>query len=209
MPSDPERYLSVGDLEDELPFSPSAFDVDNTETNADGNTDWDNLLQRLLDEESDRIEQMASTLFVQTETSATLYGDEDTVGDDLPLPDRPVVDVASIGVDGDPLEVGTDVRVRETHVELLDDAAIYSWPDGPIEVTWTYGYDAVPGDVRDGLVRLVRSRLERIQSDGLESEGLPTGQSASYRPPEEIVAAVADDVGGYSPPSYFGGTMVI
>ena len=210
MSTDPERYLSVSDLRDELPFSPEkAFGIDDTETDADGNTDWDNLLERLLDEESDRVERFDGTLFVETETSETLYGDEDTVDDDLLLPDRPVTDVVSVDADGEALEVGTDVRVRETHVELLDAAPIYSWPDGAIEVTWTYGYSEVPGDVRDAIVRLVRSRLERIQSDGLESESLPTGQSASYRPPEDVIRGAKETVSQYRPPSYFSGAMVI
>ena len=43
---DPERYVSLESLTDELPFSEAAFDVD----------DYDALLERLVDQESERIE---------------------------------------------------------------------------------------------------------------------------------------------------------
>lgn len=167
------------------------------------------MLKRLLDEESGRVEGFVGTVFEETETNTTLYGNEDVVDDDLLLPDRPVVDVASIDADGTTLEAGADVRVRETHLELRDGAPIREWPDGPVEVEYSYGYDSAPGAVRDAIVRLVRSRLERIKSDGLESESLPTGQSASYRPPEEVMAAAAAAVEEHHPPSYFGGAQVI
>lgn len=202
-------YLPLAELKRELPFSSDAFDVDDETEDGNGMTEWDRLLERLLDQEADRIDRYAETRFVETETSATLYGDEAADGDDLPLPNRPVVSVTSIDADGTALDVATDVRVRETHVELLDDAPISNWPSGPIAITWTYGYSSVPGPVQDGLVRLVRSRLDRIQSDGLKSESLPSGQSASYRPPEEVLTTVAWTVAEYRPDSYGSGTMVI
>lgn len=106
---DPDRYVSVSELEAELSFTHRALQVDQTE--------WEKLLRRLLDEESERVESGA-------------YAGRTWAGDD------------------------------------------------------------VPGPIRDGVIRLVRSRLERIQSDGLSQETLPTGQSATYRPPEHVKADV-------------------
>lgn len=111
----PERYVTVGQLESELSFTNRALQADESE--------WAELLRRLLDEESERIESASY--------AARTWG-------------------------------------------------------GP----HTSGTDDVPGPIRDGVIRLVRSRLERIQSDGLAQETLPTGQSASYRPPEDVRADV-------------------
>ena len=115
MPDDPERYVSLEELEEELPFSEAAFSV----------ADWSGLLERLLDEESERVE-----------------------GDDY---------------------VG----------RTWDDAA------------------DVPGPVKHGIIRLVRSRLEQIKSDGLDSESGPTGQSVTYRPPEAVRRDVQSMVAKY------------
>jgi hypothetical protein len=209
--SDPERYLNVATLEDEIAYRPEALGVDDEVGDGEDVSDWEQLLQRFLDEESDRIEgpNYADTRFVPTTTTATLYGDTAAVGDDLLLRERPVRSVTSIDADGTALDVDTDVRVRETHVQLLEAAPLTSWPDGPITVEWEYGYEEPPGEVIDALVRLVRSRLDRIQTDGLESESLPSGQSASFRPPEEIRADVRRTVAQYEPDSYHSGAMVI
>lgn len=209
--SDPERYLSVAALEDEIAYRPEALGIDDTTSDGEEMSDWEQLLQRLLDEESDRIEgpNYAGTRFVPTTTSATLYGDTAAVDDDLLLRERPVRSVTSINADGTTLDVDTHVRVWETHVTLLKDAPINGWPDGPITIEWEYGLDEPPGDVVDAVVRLVRSRLDRIQTDGLESESLPSGQSASFRPPEAIRADVRRTVARYEPDSYHSGAMVV
>lgn len=210
--TNPERYLTVDELRAEVAVRPEAYGLDDSATDDNGDTEFDRRLKEWLDDESERIEsaKYAGTRFVQTSTTVTVYGDEAAVGDDLPLPERPIVDVTSIDADGTALEPGVDVEIRETHLVLLDDAPIFSWPDGSIEVTYTYGFDSVPGPVRDGLVRLVRSRLERIMGDGVTSESVPSGQNTTYRPPEQIRADVRASVATYRPETYGSdGAMVI
>ena len=112
---DAERYVSQDELEAELSFDPDAFPAD----------DWDDLVTRLLAQESERVE-------------------------------------------------GPDYANRE-------------WDDA----------DDVPGPVFDGIVRLVRSRLQRIKADGVESESTVSGQSLSYRPPEAVRADVQSAVSKY------------
>ena len=112
--SDPERYVTTDALQDELPFDEAAFPTID---------DWAGLLERLLDEESERIE-------------------------------------------------GSDYADR------------------------TFDED-VPGPVKDGVIRLVRSRLDRIKTDGLETESLSDGSSYGYRPPEAVRADVRSAVAKY------------
>ena len=197
---DPERYLSVDALEDELGFDGDTFDVDN----------WPDLLERLLDEESERIESQdfADTAFVEIETTERVYGGV-VDGTDLLLGNRPVVDVSSIELPNvDETVEPDDVWAATTHLELLGDADFDAWPE-LVSVEYTYGLDHVPGPVRDALVRLVRARLERIRADGVESEAMPSGQSVTYRPSADILDEVRDDLEEYRPGGYFGGTIVI
>lgn len=128
MSDDAERYVSLEELKEELPFRPSAFpEID----------DYDATLERFLDEESERIEG--------------------------------------------------------------DDYAGRTWDSDEV----------VPGPVKHGIARLVRSRLEQIKSDGIESESLPSGQSATYRPPEEVRRGVRSAVRKYRPEDDNSGAMVI
>lgn len=121
---DPDRYVSLEELHEEIVYAPRSFNLEESE--------YDTLLTRLLDEESERIE---SDVFAGR----------------------------TWGLDSSP-----------------DDAA-------------------VPGPVKDGVVRLVRSRLDRIQADGVESESLSSGQSASFRPAAEIRRDVRQTVSEYRP----------
>jgi hypothetical protein len=213
---DPERYLTVERLRRELATTPEARLLNDEEEDADGMTEYDRVLKEYLDEESARIEgeEYADARFVETTSTSTVFESEavDGNGKDLVLPNRPLVDVTSIDLlDSDATITVDDVRVRETHLAILDSADVYSWPRGAIEVTYTHGYDEVPGPVVDALVRLVRSRLERRTTDGVESESVPSGQSATYRPPEAIISSVQSTVSQYRPDSYgsSGGAMLI
>lgn len=200
--SEEPSYLKVEKVTDELPFKPAAFEL--------GNDDFETLVSRLIAEEERRAEDIADTKFEETSTTATLY-DGDRVRDDgevLLLPEIPIQSVTSVTSDGETLDVDEDVRVRETHLRLLSSAPVNRWGD-EVEVGWSYGHTELPRPARDAIIRLVRSRLERVKSDGLESESLPTGQSASYRPPEEILSAAAATIRGYRPDTYDGGMMVI
>lgn len=204
-----ERYVPLVDLKDEIPFAADAYQLNSGE--------WDALLTRLLDEESSRVEssEYADTRFTTTQTSRTWRGNANLANGrmDLILPERPIQSVESVIQDGDELtEDGDYVVLDETHLRVLPDAEITRWTDKidmPLTVEWTYGFEEPPGDIRDAVIRLVRSRLERIKSDGLGSESMPTGQSADYRPPEEIHADVKNIVGKHKPPSYSGGGYCI
>ena len=209
-----DRYVDPSDVRQEIVATADAFGFE-TET------EFLELVDRLVDEESSRIESadFADTTFVPTETTQLVDADEAVEGDDLVLGRTPLVSVASIDFldddDADPVDVDSDIRVHETHVQLLDEDAdgndvdLNRWPDGWYEVEYTYGYDEVPGPVVDAIVRLVRSRLARIDADGVDSETLPTGQSVSYRPPERLLASVSRTMQRYRPPTYDSGAMVI
>lgn len=209
--ADPERYLTATALERELPFGPADLQIDDTTEDADGNTAWDNLLLDVLERESSRIEGWADTTFATLEETESFGRPEHVPQRDLPLPDRPVQSVASVTVDGTALTEAEDYAIEATHLVLLDGASIRSWPTGyrPVDVTWTYGHDGVPGPVEDGLVRLCRNAVERVQTDGLESESTGDGASYNYRLPTAVQNEVQAVISDYSSPSYYSGAQVI
>jgi len=212
VPTDPERYLNAEELQRELPFGPYDLQIDDETTDAAGNTDWDNLLLDVLGRESDRVDEWASTTFVTETSTEELARPEHVPRRDLPLPARPIHSVATISVDDEgELTQGDDFAVEPTHLVLLEDADISAWPTDyrSIEAEWTHGHDAVPGEVADALVRLCRNAIERIKTDGLESESTGDGASYSYRLPSDVKAEAASAIGAHEAPSYYGGAAVI
>lgn len=121
---DPERYVTLNELGNEVSYEAQSFRMPESEYN--------DLLTRLLDEESERIE---GEFF-----AARTWEQEGSPDDDPP-----------------------------------------------------------PGPVKDGIIRLVRSRLDRIQSDGVESESTTSGHSTTFKPSAEIMEQVAAAVGEFRP----------
>lgn len=196
-------YLTPAALERELPFGAADIGVDSTE--------WADLLQTVIARESARIDGWADTSFAATTASASLARPAHVPTQDLPLPKRPVQSVQSVTADGTTLTEESDYTIAATHLVLSDDAAIDAWPTAyrSVTVEWTYGHDGVPGPVEDALVRLCRNAIERIQTDGLESEATGDGASYTYRLPAAVKADVHGDVTDHAVPSYHGGVMVI
>lgn len=120
----PERYVTLVELREEVVYGSHSFRL--------SDADYDDLLTRILDEESERME---GEFF-----AARTWEQEDSPDDDPP-----------------------------------------------------------PGPVKDGIIRLVRSRLDRIQSDGIASESTTSGHSSTFRPSAEIMEQVASAVGEYRP----------
>lgn len=207
----PFPYVTQAELERELPFSAADFGIDDTETDADGNTAWDNLLTDLLEREAQRVEGWIGATFELTSVSEDLDG---SGSDEQPLPNRPVQSVSSLSVDTrtgtETLDPSTDIYVADTHLELLEDAPIDVFPDRTrnVSVTYEHGYDGAPAPVREGIIRLVRKALDMIETDGVtqESEG---SFSYTYQPPSTVRAAVRSEVTEFDPPSYYGGAAIL
>ena len=121
---DPDRYVDLPTVKQEIVYSPDVFDMDTVE--------WDDLLERLIGEESERVE-------------SDRYAN----------------------------------RVWDPHPDAPDD-------------------DDVPSPVTDGIIRLVRSRLDAIQLDGVSQESID-GQSSTFRPSSEIRDEVRRSVAPYRP----------
>ena len=206
----PAPYVSQSELERELPFGAADLGVDDTTEDSDGNTDWDNLLTDLLEREAEWLEEQLGTTFERTTVTESVSRPDHVDGQDLPLPERPIADVNSVTIDGDTLS-GGNYAVEDTHLVLLDGASRRKWPTdyGAIDVEWTYGFDGAPGPVREAIVRLVRNALERIKTDGLETEATGDGASYSYRLPSDVRAAAKGTASEYEAPSYYGGAGVL
>ena len=98
---------------------------------------------------------------------------------DLILPARPVTS-ASVSLGG-VVEVASD----DPADPLLLDGRLGiltrrgGWPDGPVKVTWTYGYDAPP----EGIVDVVLERAAHIAEDLGIYASISTGSlSETYAP---------------------------
>lgn len=193
-------YLTVGELERELPFDERSFGLD-------GAT-WANLLTDVRARVEDQVEQWTDAPFEARTASETLHGSR-ADGDALPLPRRPVISVQSVVADGESLDLTTDVEVTETHIELRDAAPIDRWPRGRynVAVEWTYGFQEVPGPVEDAIIRLVRNALDNIETDGLQSES-EDQISYTYRTPASVKAEARAQVQQYAAPSYGSGVYM-
>ena len=204
-------------VERQLPFGRRQFGL--------SSEDWQTLLEGddtagtkgLLDRETERTMDILNvegneTAFEPTDETATFDG---TGTDELPLPKRPVRDVTSVSVETRTstydLTPGDDVDHEETHLVLLRDAPISAFPDRRRSVTveWTYGYEDTPGPVEEAFIRLVRTALDQIKTDGLQQEQRDGSGSWNYRIPPEIRAEAASTIRSYRPPSYYGGAMML
>lgn len=197
----PAPLLEPTDIERELPFDAGSF-ADLSET------DFNELLAEYARRETEQIRQWSGTAFSPTTASETLDGTnaiEDGVV--ILLENKPVIDVTSVTEDGDLLDP-SDYSAFDHGVERLGGGR--GWSDGRrnITVEYTYGYDEVPGPVKQALVRLVRLRFDQIATDGLESEKGPD-TSYDYTDPEKIRAECYRDVKSSRPESYHGGGTMI
>lgn len=200
--TDPERYVSTSELEEHIPFTAESLGI--------GADEWDAELSKALGAAADDVEDWTDTRFELTDASATLSRPCGVTEYELPLPKRPIESVTSVEIDDETL-AESEYVIHETHLELEPEADTKRWPTTrrSVSVEWNYGYGTVPGRVRDVIIRLARAALDRIKTDGLESEALGDGTSYSYRAPSEIRREAQAQVSEYKAPSYYGGAQVI
>lgn len=201
-------YLSADRFRDEIPFSAADLGLSDTE--------FTDVVQRVLERESRRVERFAGAPFEERAASATLDG---TGTDELPLENRPVRSVVSLEVrdaDGSTVTIATaNVWVYDTHLLLGDDAEIDLFPELPqnVDVEYTYGYSSASVDdvdevVREGVLRLARKTLAMIEEDGItqESEG---DWQMTYEPPRKLRRDVYNELQQFRPPEYSAGVEVV
>jgi len=200
MPLQPEEVTS------ELPFDADAFGM----TEADFNSE----LESYIATAAERVEDWLGVSLEPETATETLSRPSHVDDHDLPLPDRPVQQVASVTIDTDRVS-GDDVDaddywVEETHLELKPDASRDSWPTDrrSITVEWTHGLEELPEGVKKAIIRLVRARLRAITADGISSDTI-MGDSISYEPEEIVIRRARGDAAGYEAPSYYRGAASV
>lgn len=198
--------LSPAQITPELPLDADALGLSSGE--------FDQLIQTALDAAEDNVADMIDVALETETTTQTLSRSHAAEPHDLPLPDRPIQSVASVGIDTDRVGGETvssdDYGVHDTHLELLPTAERETWPAErrSITVEWTHGYATVPPMVRKAVTRLVRARLRAIDEDGIESDTL-LGDSISYEPEESVVARARGDALEADEPEYYGGAGIV
>lgn len=198
-----ERYVTQEQVERELPFDHQDFALIDGDAEFEqllmGRTSPDNQIVGLMETASRRLEDYAETLWLEHQVTETLQRPGWADDSDLPLTYRPIVSVSSVTVN-DEAVAASDYWVEDTHLRRKED----SWPTThrSIDVTYTYGHSEVPPDVTRGVVRLVRSMLDSIETDGVESLG-----DLDPTPPSEVQRDVLGNIS--KAPSYIGGASVI
>jgi len=198
--------VKTADVKNEL-----AFDAD-----AVGLTpaDFDSLISDGLDAATDRVEEWIDASLTTETATEDISRPEHVAVYDLPLPERPVQSVASVDVDTDRVGGATvspeDYRVEATHIELEPAADREEFPTERRSVTveYTHGYAVTPRPVEKAIIRLVRHRLQTVESDGISSESIG-GDSVTYSPPRQLVEEIKEDLSEYKAPSYYGGASLV
>lgn len=200
--------VSVNDVRDELAMTSAALGLTASE--------FDELLQRLITRETERLETTLGVSFTEATASILTSRPSHVTGRHLPLPSTPVQSVSSITIDTDRAYgsdvAATDVIVEDTHLELRADAPRDVWPTTTrsIDVTWTHGYPEgdVPAAVDGAVIGLVRQAIQEIEADGVTSESI-AGDSTTYELPETVVNRHIARAADYVAPTYGGGIQVI
>lgn len=135
----------------------------------------------LTDDELPRVDvqvQLAAA-YVRRRTGQTLTlvdDDELTIdgtGDRLVfLPERPVIDVTAVEVDGETWELGVDYEWSERRGKLV--ALGGCWPRGwrNITITYSHGYATIPLDIQGLIYGLARRALDNPAGQSVRSESL-------------------------------------
>lgn len=198
--------LDAADVKRELAFDAVALELDES--------DFNQLLQESIESATERVGEWVDVSLEPESATEVISRPEGVDGHLLPLPHRPARSVESIEIDTDRIggaEVSADdVIVKETHLELPPEHDRHSWPTRrrSVAVEWTHGYEEVPGPLMKAIVRIVRNRLQQVESDGVDSDSV-FGDSISYRPPQEVLAEARAEVQEFREPSFHGGAMVI
>lgn len=201
--------VDVSHVRDELSFDERSLGLSDSEFNE--------LIGRLIKREVERVEDVVNVSLESKTVTETLERPSGVQTFDLPLPKRPVTDVSSVDVDTDRVGgpgVGVeDVIVHETHLELKPDTDRSRWPTERRSVTveWTHGYGEsvdVPGPIQAAIIGLVRSGLQEIEADGIESESI-SNQSVTYELRDDVIRRHLQRAQRFDEPTYYGGAMVV
>jgi hypothetical protein len=113
-------------------------------------------------------ELAAGTKFSATTTTWTIEGRAQTV---IAIPDRPLISVSAARIAGATLTLNTDYYVRGNNLYRLVGWGRNFVPPDLVEVDYTYGYTAIPDDVRAAILDAAAQgyinpdRLTRTQID--------------------------------------------
>ncbi|MDO1582426.1 phage head-tail connector protein [Rhizobium oryzicola] len=200
-PASSQRLASLDDVKAELGITDATQDA---------------LLGRLIDVCSAAAAQFCDRVFPLETVKDEVWPDREPHGCQvlpgihvLQLSRWPVGTVASVTENGDPLTDGVGYRVDPVVGQVHRfDASGYPcpWRAWPLAVEYEAGYAAVPLDVQDAVIRLVRARYfakgrdPYLRSESIEgvrsaSWWVPTGTDAAAMPPD-----VADILSNYRQP---------
>ena len=200
--------VTVGDVKDEIAVTAESVGLSDTQ--------FDGVLSALIERETERVaDELDVRLGVETTTEVT----ERPVSVRefaLPLSDRPIQSVTSVGIDtdrvaGDGVTLD-DVIVGSAGMELKPDADRTRWPTDRRSITVEYDHGVPDNDrpeVIDGaIVGLVRHAVAEIEADGINSESID-GHNVDYELGDDVIARHLSRALRFDEPDFFGGTQVV
>jgi len=198
---------SISDVKREINFDHAAFGLSEMK--------FDAIIDEALGEAVTQVEEWLHGSLSTTTAEVEIHRPEGVPEYDLPLPERPVQSVDSVSIDtwrvpGDDV-TDEDYIVHDTHLELTPDASRDKWPTDrrSITVSYTHGFDEVPNPVRSAIIRIVRHRLQRIDSDGVADEEIPGAGSVTYTEDVKMYRSIRGELMDYEAPTYYDGVMAL
>jgi hypothetical protein len=162
------------------------------------------VIRRLISRASAAIAQYCNRVFVAEVVKDDIWPQRDPYPWQIPggvaplqLTRWPVMQINSVTENGIALVDVTDFRIDQTKGQLTRlDGSGYprKWPAFTIAVQYKGGYEAIPADIQDAALRMVRARwLGRHRDPMLRQESIPGVRDVTYW-------IAAGDSGGNMPP---------
>lgn len=178
-------------------------------------TTYDTILARYITSASAAASQYCNRVFVVEGVQDQMFSIRDSVlfrnrADVLQLSRWPVVDIISVVVDGTTLVENTDFLTDTVNGQLTridSDGLRTPWCGQSIIVNYESGYEAIPADIEDAVLRMVASRYsakgrdrnvkaETVDGVGSRQYWIATGAEAGNMSPD-----VSDILDNYRVPS--------
>jgi hypothetical protein len=149
------------------------------------------VIRRLISRASAAIAQYCNRVFVAEVVKDDIWPQRDPYPWQIPggvaplqLTRWPIVQVSSVAENGIALIDGTDFRIDRAKGQLTRlDGSGYprKWPAFTIAVQYKGGYEAIPADIQDAALRMVRARwLGRHRDPMLRQESIPGVRDVTY-----------------------------
>lgn len=156
----------------------------------------DEFLSSLLDRVSQMVEAICDRVLAQEQVREDFR--QECAGEFLQLDRYPVGVVSAVTIDGEALEgvLADKIEVDAARLYRVDAGGnLVTWPPGRISVTYTGGYEPIPGNLQEAVLRLAKmGNAARSRDPSLQGENILSGLYSYRLFDSSNKSAVPDDV---------------